>query len=136
MLVNPEELVEFTYCIYCGSSENIQNDHVVPYSYNHLNTKHRLNKSKKGTVPACRECNQLLGNKFYITVPERAAYLLTVYTEKYNKLSASLEKAGWTEEELSELGRNLQTTIRSSIFEKNNLLLRFEHVELISNSDS
>jgi len=135
MLVNSEELVDLTYCTYCGSSKNIQNDHVVPYSYNHLNTKYRLNKSKKGTVPACRECNQLLGNKFYTTVFERASYLLPVYTEKYNKLSASLKKANWTEKELSELGRNLQTTIRKDIMEEGNLLLRLEHVELISNSD-
>jgi hypothetical protein len=118
-------------CVYCGSSKNIENDHLIPYSYNHLRTiGSRTNTSKKGTVPACHECNNLLGNKMYTTVSSRASYLLPKYKKKYDKLSRLPE---WTEEELSELGRTLRSAIENGIREKEDLSLRCRHVELVSN---
>jgi len=117
-------------CVYCGSSKNIENDHLIPYSFTHIKTRKRLNNSKKGTVPACRNCNRMLHNKFFITVSDRAAYLLPKYNKKYNKLSRLPE---WTEEELSELGRTLRSAIENGIREKEDLSLRCRHVELVSN---
>jgi len=117
-------------CVYCGSSKNIENDHLIPYSFTYLKTRHRLTTSKKGTVPACHECNNLLGNKMYTTVSSRAAYLLPKYNKKCDKLSHLPE---WTEEELSELGRAMRSVIESGIREKEDLSVRRRHVELVSN---
>tara|TARA_R100001086_G_scaffold227622_1_gene146779 strand:+ start:193 stop:558 length:366 start_codon:yes stop_codon:yes gene_type:complete len=117
-------------CVYCGSSESIQNDHLIPYSFTYLKTRHRLTKSKKGTVPACGKCNRMLGSVMHTTIRSRAAFLLP----KYNKLCskfASLPE--WPEEELSELGPTMRSTIESDIRQKEDLSLRRRHVELVAN---
>ena len=117
-------------CVYCGSSESIQNDHLIPYSFTYVKTRHRLTRSKKGTVPACGECNRMLGSVMHTTVGSRASFLLPKYNKMYSKLSSLPE---WTEEELSELGRTMRSVIENGIREKEALELRRRHVELVAN---
>ena len=55
-----QTLEEYNYlCAYCGSKENIQQDHVVPVSKGGGNTKDNV-------VPACPSCNASKHNKTLI----------------------------------------------------------------------
>ena len=67
-------------CTYCGELGETEEDHVIPSSW--LREKRRR-YARDWTVPACRECNCLLGSKLYFSVPQRAGYLASVYRERY-----------------------------------------------------
>lgn len=43
-------------CVYCGSSKNIEMDHIIPISKNGPHTKNNV-------IPACRRCNSKKSNK-------------------------------------------------------------------------
>jgi hypothetical protein len=57
-------------------------DHVVPWSY--LTNQRRGSRTGYGhwTVPACVQCNVLLGNKMFRTMRERMEYLLQSLEKK------------------------------------------------------
>lgn len=66
-------------------------------------------------VPACRECNGLLGDVALHTVSSRKTYLIGMYWKRYRKLLASPE---WEECELEELGDSLRKTITDQLRKK------------------
>ena len=83
--------------------------------------------NKRVGVPACRECNQLLRAKLYLTVGERAGYLSRILAKRYAKLLATPK---WDADELAELGYGLQQTIRQSLIAKQDILTRIAYCEL------
>ena len=94
-------------CSYCGFSEGIERDHVVPSSY--LREKRKFEGD--WTVPACGECNNTLGASIVFTVPERAAFILEKYERKYHDL---IKSRIWENEELEELGYTFRTYIEQT----------------------
>lgn len=75
-------------------------------------------------VPACSECNTLLGSLLLTSVEARAAYLAGKLEMRYRKL---LKSPKWTEEELEEVGPTLRSTLRKSRAESNNVRQRIAH---------
>jgi hypothetical protein len=94
-----------TYCTYCGSTAT-DRDHVIPVSLTTCYTKRYGDVAV--TVPACRECNAILGNRLFKTFEARAAYVASRLKARYKKLLAA---PSWTDEELAELGPSLRSSI-------------------------
>lgn len=73
-------------CTYCGVAADTR-DHVIPRSY--LRTTGKPNWKRDLWVYACRQCNSTLGSLMYITVQDRAMYLLDRYRRKGTIVSAA-----------------------------------------------
>lgn len=93
-------------CTYCGSPFGDQRDHVIPSSYQTVKRTFTVGE----TVPCCKECNVLLGDKMFITIPERAAYLYGKYQIRYRK---QINDRIMSEFELEEYGPNLKRYFKS-----------------------
>lgn len=65
-----------THCFYCGASAT-GFDHVIPYSVCGENTE---------LVPACFECNSLLGATIFDSVWEKKSYLVRAIAKKYREI--------------------------------------------------
>jgi hypothetical protein len=119
-------------CTYCGAWDGDNRDHVVPVSYNqnvYRKKGGRKNVSYKNTVPCCKECNVLLGDRLYFSIPSRAAYLLGTYERRYKKL---LKQPDWSEEEIEELGPSMRTSVIQSMKDKNEVRRQLEHLQLVA----
>lgn len=60
------------------------------------------------TVWACRQCNSILGNRYFRTIRDRRAAVKDSLRAKYHHL---LESPDWTESELDEMGYALRSFI-------------------------
>lgn len=86
-------------CTYCGD-EATDLDHVVPWSFISAQDRRKGGDSPGVRTHACRECNSILGAKFFPTFLERAQYV----REKLARRNARwLGMPKWDEEELDEL---------------------------------
>jgi hypothetical protein len=92
------------YCTYCGSSEELSRDHVIPVSYTHLCRTFTDTRC----VPACAECNALLGDRMLPTVADRAAYLAQRLAQRHRKF---LFLPKWDSSDLEELGPRLRASV-------------------------
>jgi len=106
-------------CVYCGSTIEITRDHIIPVSY----TSTQRNYGIGSIVPACKECNNLLRDNMYLTIPARAAYLLKRYKSIYRSLIISPH---WSQDELEELGPVLKKEIELQLKKKEWLLKRLQ----------
>lgn len=95
-------------CFYCGETAQCL-DHVPA-----LTTLETLPKGymKKNSIPyslltCCFECNKALGDRNIIHVLDRLLYL-----ESYYEALLKKQKSKWDEDELSEMGENMQKFIR------------------------
>lgn len=111
-------------CTYCGSWDGNHRDHVIPASYGQAKKNFKCE-----TVPACGECNVLLGDRLYFTLPSRAAYLMGVYQTRYKKL---LKQPDWSDEEIEELGPSMRTSIIQTMKDKKEVRRQLEHLELVA----
>lgn len=117
-------------CVYCGELADTV-DHVPPVQISNnldLEMTHML-------VPACRECNSTLTDKFLLHLDERAEHLLHRYKKKYKKHDSVV---AWDEEEIEELSGSLQTYIRGCQLEYQRFRERISHLRqriLISEHD-
>jgi hypothetical protein len=104
-----------TPCYYCGLPAG-SIDHVVPRSViemlgilqdpavtGYMHDRHRVK-----TVPACLECNDLIGPKYFPTLAERRAYLKDRLRVRYRKF---LELPNWSDSELAQLSDRLQKRV-------------------------
>lgn len=112
-------------CTYCGSFSNLQRDHVIPVSSTGVPRNYSLGE----LVPTCGECNALLGDKMFTTVPTRAAYLLGVYPRRYRKILALPE---WDPEELEELSYGLRDVVERGLKEREYIKQRLENLEYVA----
>jgi hypothetical protein len=116
-------------CTYCGAWDGNNRDHVVPASYNQNVQRHKKHFKQGTTVPCCGECNVLLGDRLYFSIPSRAAYLLGTYERRYKKL---LKQPDWSEEEIEELGPSMRTSVIQSMKDKNEIRRQLEHLQLVA----
>jgi hypothetical protein len=106
-------------CYYCGSPANTV-DHVVPRSLladlaalsDEAVTAVLVHPGRTMTVPACRECNCLLGSQYFSTLAARKAWLKERLRRRYRRV---LQMPDWAEEELEELRYNLRVAIEASL---------------------
>lgn len=106
-------------CYYCGEPAS-DADHVIPQSFikhvrglgdPELLRQIGLYSNRLKLVPACKECNSLLGSKYFGTASERKAYVQNRLRQRYRRL---LEMPSWTDREIAELHGPLQRFIVES----------------------
>ena len=100
-------------CYYCGAFATSV-DHVVPQHLLKRAASAELNLARVmrinlWEVPSCRECNSLIGGAVFRDLPARVKYLKGRLRKRYAKI---LRMPRWTEEELRELGPELQRYVR------------------------
>ena len=95
-------------CVYCGmTADSI--DH-IPSKYMRIQLSEvELRAIHTQEVPACRECNSILGCRPIITIVERRQYVKAHLKHKYAKY---LRIPDWTDEKLATMSQNLQGMIR------------------------
>lgn len=79
-------------CAYCGADADTA-EHLVPYRY-----ILGANDRTEWLVPACRECNSVLGACEETSLGERAAELKRLMEVRYRKL---LDRPRWTDSEIA-----------------------------------
>ncbi len=93
-------------CFYCGQLSTCR-DHIVPVAW--LGT-YRHNEWSSAWVQSCSECNTLLSDCVFDSLPERLEYLKARLLKRYKKVLSIPE---WTPSELVELeGEILQYVIQ------------------------
>lgn len=101
-------------CFYCGRPAN-EREHTVPRAIlramNDVGIGEII-RGRKLVVPACRECNGLLGSSYQQDLSKRKKYLKTRLRGKYK---AILQMKGWTELELDEMDSTLRSHILAAI---------------------
>lgn len=113
-------------CTYCGAPDGTNRDHVVPVSYTH-----NVRTYDTPTVPSCGECNNLLGNRMYVTIQDRARFL-TGALKRHNK--AVLRTPKWSPGELAEFGPRLRRTVEASAERARSVLARIAHCSLVAHA--
>lgn len=95
-------------CVYCGV-ESSSWDHVPPLSVVEKLIDVDIDRSDLRKVPACHECNSILGARHINTIAERRKYILQKLSRKYAK---HLRMPQWDDEELSEVSERLAEDIQ------------------------
>lgn len=113
-------------CTYCGVSSDMVREHVIPASYFGQRT---YDPTKQWIVEACRTCNDLAGAAVFFSVPQKAAWLIKRYREKFAKL---LRVPIWTDDEIAEMGYKFQVSITESSLAKRLVLRKIGHLEAIA----
>lgn len=104
-------------CIYCGEPSDTR-DHLLPITVTgKAQRKHVL------TVPACRQCNSLIGDAFAWSITERRAIAQNSLRRKNAVL---LQSVDYSQEELEEFGSGLRPYLRRRQDEKRRLLRRLD----------
>lgn len=106
-------------CYYCGEPAGTV-DHVVPQSMleklrilgDDATSAIMARHGRRMTVPACLECNVLLGPKYFSTLEQRKLYLKKRLRLRYKRILSMPE---WSDRELSQLGPRLQEYVIHSI---------------------
>ena len=111
-------------CTYCGAYDGNNRDHVIPVSYTSLVRHYRPGT----TVPSCSECNSLLGDKMFVTVPERAAYLYTVLPNRYRH---ELAIPDWTADDKKPMAKNMVKKIQTAIKHRDEIKDRLDKLSLV-----
>jgi hypothetical protein len=106
-----EEKHEIEACYYCGvPADSI--DHVTPKTIANRIAEVEIEPTRIFTVPSCRECNVLLGPKWYPTLTARKLALKDLLRKRYRKL---LDCPDWHEDEILKLGPTLESHIRKQV---------------------
>ena len=98
-------------CYYCGVPSSTI-DHTIPRTLlNRLSREELadLFAIKRLTVPACQECNSLIGASVHRTLAARKTYLKQRLEAKYGKF---LRMPEWSEGEIDEMGPRMQDHLR------------------------
>lgn len=98
----------------------------MPVSVQASTTAYRHNKKYGDTVPCCKECNSVLGNKLFETVQGRAKYIATSLKTRYKKV---LSAPVWTADEMAEIGPDLRSSIMFSAVLRREVHSRIKHAE-------
>jgi hypothetical protein len=90
-------------CVYCGEMADTL-EHCPPLILvsNEISEEDRENLL---LVPACRECNTSLGDRYLLTLQDRAEWLVSFYKRKYKKFNRTV---AWEEDEIDELDGGLK----------------------------
>lgn len=106
------QTVRMHSCYYCGCIADTI-DHVPPTAVRALmlSDRKQFGQYKFYEIPACTECNCLLGKKGWTPV-ERRALIVKKLLKKYRSV---LEIPAWAPKEIEELSPLLQIQLRASI---------------------
>jgi hypothetical protein len=113
-------------CVYCGMPCDTR-DHVSPVSRDYTSRKN-VPTNQKNTVPSCRECNNLLGARLFLTIGDRASYLFSVYRTRLDKI---LGMPSWSKEELKSIKGRMRQYVKNSLKKKESAKSKMKHIELV-----
>jgi len=94
------EIIPGSQCVYCGNEAEVL-DHAYPAS-------REPSLAPEGMlllVPACHECNGLLGDELHQNMSQRKEYLRRRLKKKYAKI---LNAPAWSDEEIAALRGKLK----------------------------
>lgn len=112
-------------CSYCKALANSR-DHVVPYSFLHVNNKKRTYSVDELIVPCCMECNLLASNAVFDNFWDKKSFILEKVQKKYKNLLSSPD---WSDKEINELKGNLKQIIFFSQELKKIVRIRIENLK-------
>ena len=101
--------ITVTPCYYCGCPATTI-DHIPPQSVRPDLISLGITKWDFIEVEACHECNCALGARALWTLPKRKEFMKDWIRRRYAKYLAMPE---WSENELKELGYNLESSVTS-----------------------
>jgi hypothetical protein len=111
-------------CVYCGVAANTV-DHVPPRSARTTIVSLGLVlKYPFVEVPACNECNVLLGARSLWTVTERRAYIKKALRSRYSDV---LRIPDWTDSELAQVSASMRSFILNGLFVRDFVRARVAH---------
>jgi len=119
MVIHAPEKLHYPYglCIYCGGP-GWTKDHLLPVGFTgEGNRRHVL------TVPACGECNSLIGASYAPSITERREIAKAGIRRKYKRRLIAHE---YTKEEVAEFGPGLRPTILRAQSDKRAVIERLE----------
>jgi hypothetical protein len=93
-------------CVYCGLDADTE-DHLLPRGWSG-----NTSRSRVLTVPACRECNSVIGAQWASTITTRREVAHDAIRRRYRKLLSGLTPSP---EDLAELGPNLRSYVEASL---------------------
>jgi hypothetical protein len=96
--------------VYCGDPADTV-DHLLPRSW----TGDGYARSVVETVPSCKQCNSILGDRCGPDIDERRAYVQERLAAKY---ANEIKTIDWTMDDLAELGPSLRTHICAGLIRK------------------
>jgi hypothetical protein len=117
-------LVGMSTCLYCGAAADSV-DHTQPQTVSDRLPAIDI-ASHQRLVPACRECNTLLGPSWQGTLQGRKRALAAKLRKRYRKL---LQAPDWTDAELDELGETLRSAVAQAQAEKRRIRERLRIAE-------
>jgi len=95
-------------CTYCGLPATTR-DHLLPRVLaGSLRLSGVEQAPSRETVPACHECNAILGSRIYDSVAQRRAVVHASLARRYR---SALEAPQWSDEQLDALGPTLRTAV-------------------------
>lgn len=113
-------------CTYCLSPGPSHRDHVTCWSSRSISKKRSFTKGT--TVPACGECNGLLGSVPLTTIAERAAHLVSRYRKKNARLLAMPD---WSQEEIAQLGHSMRKSVEADLYSRQVILDKLEGLQTV-----
>lgn len=108
-------------CFYCGLMAEVW-EHVAPYS-----RIERAGGEYAVVVRACKECNYVLGSRFFGSIWDRAFHIFQVYLDRYYVELTTDEK------ELEDLGYVFRETIERRLAVKAITLERLRWLDTVEN---
>jgi hypothetical protein len=96
-------------CVYCGSRATTL-DHFVPLSV--LYMLGDIGGAPRVTLECCSECNTIAGSHVFRTIGAKREYIHRNLEEKYHVL---LDTPEWDDDEMSQMGYNMQVYIKSHL---------------------
>lgn len=108
--VTPMKNIDLFDCTYCGVTAEAR-DHVIPASYDYTSRK-RVRYGRDEVVPACKECNSKLSNKWLPSIAQRAQYIANALTRKYR---VELAFPDWDDYDLEDMSTIMRKQILAKI---------------------
>ena len=110
-------------CAYCGAPRQCL-DHVPPLrlAADMDLDRFRRNGGELLLIPACLDCNALLGSKPLPTYDERLSALYWLY-------EARIRSRSWSEDEVAELGPGLRRYVEGQDARNRELIAKFRGIE-------
>lgn len=102
-------------CVYCGQTGSTR-DHLEPVTWTGEAARRFV-----VTVPACGECNSMIGDSFAPTVPARRAIAHAGIRKKYKRI---LNRVSYTADELDEFEGMLREAVIDGMAERTYVLSR------------
>jgi len=101
-------------------------DLFVPWTYMHPGRRKRSLRQtpRKNLVPACRECNNIAGNKVFERLEDKREYIQGRLSIKYKRI---IDLPHWSEKELNGLGYGIRAGLKIKLLARKWVMNRINY---------